>query len=678
MTEDSATLSYPFPVARRIKGMSGTAHEDLRTWPTVFEPALGTNVSRYLKRKRAVIEYLSGASDASLKRQYGIGMKGVYRLIRRCLEAHHDGQIYGWRGLVPYARQEPYTRTKVITVNGAGKGAAGALTTVLALEGDLGERFNKRILKAPSDDKLEEKRNRTAHWRWLLGELRKKGYEIRHEWPFNTENMGYVSVCRYVKAVLAANPTQGAMIEGGKDAQKKLKSSDGVERPVEHLLQRVEMDAHKTDGRFCVLFPRGDGSYAAKIVHRLWVIVLLEVVSRAVLGYYLSFRYEVSKDDVLRAIKRALTKWQRRSIAFGDEAYYEEAALPSGHNDRYIGMCWDETSVDGALAETSIHVRQVLDDIVGSRLLDPKTSFAVRRSMDDRPFVETFFRRLGAGGFQRLTNTTGGNPKGKKGRDPEAVAVNSRFQVEYAEDMLDILIANYNATEHPSLGGRSPLEYLDFLSSRPGAPDLRYADSSEVQRILSYRKLCTVLGNLAIGRRPYVNFAGASHHGDALQQRFDLVGKKIWVENHIEYDARVALAYTVEGESLGVLRAAPPWHKTPHSLEVRSGITAFFRRKRISTLALGDAIQAFHRYCEEYQGKLPVHPAYLESLRVLAMYAEADVGASVLDAALAEAEGGAEQPSTDSAKRTKEPSGQPLLVPDQVPNLPSRRKAATK
>ena len=488
MTEDSATLSYPFPVARRIKGMSGTAQEDLKTWPTIFEPGLGTKVSRYLKRKRAVIEYLSGASDATLKRQYGIGTKGVYRLIRRCLEVHRDGQIYGWRGLVPYARQEPYRRTKVITVNGAGKGAAGALTTVLALEPELGERFNKRILKAPSDDKLEEKRNRTAHWRWLLGELRKKGYEISHEWPFNTENMAYVSVCRYVKAVLAANPTQGAMIEGGKEAQKKMKSGDGVERPVERLLQRVEMDAHKTDGRFCVLFPRGDASYAAKIVHRLWVIVLLEVVSRAVLGYYLSFRYEVSKDDVFRAIKRALTKWQRRNIAFGDEAYYEGAALPSGHNDRYIGVCWDETSVDGALAETSSHVRQVLDDIVGSRLLDPKTSFAVRRSKDDRPFIETFFRHLGAGGFQRLTNTTGGNPKGKNGRDPEAVAVNSRFQVEYAEDMLDILIANYNATEHPSLGGRSPLEYLDFLSSRPGAPDLRYADSSEVQRILSYRK----------------------------------------------------------------------------------------------------------------------------------------------------------------------------------------------
>ena len=433
----------------------------------------------------------------------------------------------------------------------------------------------------------------------------------------------------------------------------------------------------KADGRFCVLFPRGDESYAPKIVHRLWVIVLLEVISRAVLGYYLSFRYEVSKDDVFRAIKKALTKWQRRPIAFGDEAYREGAALPSGHDPRYIGVCWDETSVDGALAETSKHVRESLDDIVGSRLLDPRTSFAVRRCKDDRPFIEAFFRHLGVGGFQRLTNTTGGDPKGKEGRDPEAIAVNSRFQVQYAEDLLDALIANYNVTEHSSLGGRSPLEYLDFLSSRQEALELRYADPGEVQRILSYRKLCKVHGNLATGRRPNVNFAGASYHGDDLKQRFDLVGEKIWVENHIEYDARVALAYTQGGDSLGVLRASPPWHKTPHSLEVRSGITAFFRRKRISTHALGDAVQAFHNHCVEHQGKLPVHPAYLESLRILAMYADADVGDSVLDAALAEANSAVEKPSAGPEKRTQKTAGESSSAHDQTPDLPSRRMAAT-
>ena len=28
--------NYPFPLARQIKGLSGTAHEDLSTWPAQY------------------------------------------------------------------------------------------------------------------------------------------------------------------------------------------------------------------------------------------------------------------------------------------------------------------------------------------------------------------------------------------------------------------------------------------------------------------------------------------------------------------------------------------------------------------------------------------------------------------------------------------------------------------
>lgn len=289
--EKSVMSSYPFPLARQIKGLSGTTNEDLSTWPTVYEPGLGKDLPAFLKRRRAVIDYLSGTPDAILRQRHGLSLKAVYRLIVcRCLRVHRDGRIYGWRGLIRYAHLAPYTRSKPIIVDGAGKGGVGAMAALFALEPELREKFDKQILKPASDDKLEEKRNRTSHWKWLLGKLRQKGYEIRHEWPFNTESMGYVSVCRYVKSVLAANPSKGAEVEGGKEAKTKMKSGDGVDRPVDRLFQRVEMDAHKLDGRFCVLFPRGDGSYAPKIIHRLWVIVLLEVMSRAVLGYYLSVR----------------------------------------------------------------------------------------------------------------------------------------------------------------------------------------------------------------------------------------------------------------------------------------------------------------------------------------------------------------------------------------------------
>jgi len=189
------------------------------------------------------------------------------------------------------------------------------------------------------------------------------------------------------------------------------------------IFQRVEMDAHKIDGRFCVMIPSLDGDYVPKIIHRLWVIVILDVFSRAVLGYYLSMNKEVSKDDVLRTIKMALSRWHRRMLTFSDHAYHVEAALPSGISDNYVGVCWDETSVDGALAETCKHVEKILDDVVGSKLLTPNSGFSSRRSKDDRPFIESFFRTLSSKGFQRLSNTTGAKPSDKKGRDLDKIAM---------------------------------------------------------------------------------------------------------------------------------------------------------------------------------------------------------------------------------------------------------------
>ncbi|MBK9574313.1 MAG: hypothetical protein IPO43_17145 [Rhodoferax sp.] len=117
------------------------------------------------------------------------------------------------------------------------------------------------------------------------------------------------------------------------------------------------------------------------------------------------------------AIKNALARWSRKDLAFSDQAYFEDAALPSGYHERYVGLCWNETSVDGALAETCESVRAKLHDVVGSTLLDPRVGFAQRRSKDDRPFIESFFRSLASRGLQRLSNTTGTKTQDKQGRD---------------------------------------------------------------------------------------------------------------------------------------------------------------------------------------------------------------------------------------------------------------------
>jgi transposase InsO family protein len=669
---DDAQLSN-----RKVKG----EHIDTSTWATPDVGAFDDDErAGYLARKEGVLLYLRGDSNETIKQKSGVTAKQIYRLIsERCLETHADGQVFGWRGLVYFARVQPYRRSKSLNVRTDGYGAVGAMALLLEREPQLAKAFRKRILRGDDGAGLSELNTPRSHASWFVKQLRAKGYETRNEWPFNTTSNGYFAVYRLVKQILAESPRAAARAAGGYDLERKLLSGDGVDRPVRKAFERVEMDAHKIDGRFCVMMPQLDGDLVPKIVHRLWVIVILDVVSRAVLGYHLSLRREVSKDDVLAAIKKALSKWSRRPIYYADKgvAYAPGAALPSGVKDEWVGLCWDETSVDGALAETCTTVRTKLKDVVGSILLEPKNSFAVRRSKDDRPFIERFFLTLTGGGFQRLSNTTGKSPKDKKGRDPDQIALTSQFQYEYAEELLDVLIANYNAERHSSLGNRSPLEYIQFMLSRNDSV-VRRADQELVEQLVSYRKKCQVKGGAEQGRHPFVNFGNGRYSNDILANRHDLVGKYVWVTNHLEYDARVARCSTVDGHSLGILRVAPPWSKFPHSLAVRSSICAAARRGAFSFVEGADAIETFMNFVERQPNKkLPIHPAYLEARRILTVAAEHDTGGSMVSRAK-------QIENTERVvTKNKEKKSEPL--PDQHPpedtdkprKLPARRMAAS-
>ncbi|WP_237666137.1 hypothetical protein [Burkholderia sp. KCJ3K979] len=660
---------------------------DTSQWATPDEGALNdARRALYLARKRAVSLYLEGASAQTIRQLTSLGAKQAYRLIReRCLETHPDGQPFGWRGLVPWYRVKRYQRRTKIRVDRFGSGGAGALQTLLDHRPDLRRAFDARICAGSSCKLLvETRKSRRRHCAWFLDQLRVLGYEVRNEWPFNTASLGYVSICRYIDGVLAADPRALAAVTGGPDRVSKLKTGDGTGRPVLKFMQRVEMDAHKLDGRFCVSLPLPGGGFRDKIIHRLWVIVILEVVSRAVIGYYFSMRREVSKDDVLRAMKRALVPWSLRPVSFCATPYLPEAGLLSTLGDEFNGLCWDETSVDGALAQTCQHVREALRDAVGSTLLEPATSFSKRRSKDDRPFIETFFRNLAGQGFQRMSNTTGAKPQDRKGKEPEAVALASRFQYEYAEELLDVLIANYNASPHSGIGNRTPLAYARFLYQHTDQ-HFRRADPTVIEALFSIRKRCVVRGGAEAGRAPFVEFYYCRYTSELLQNRHDLVGTGIWVICHKEDDCRVMLASTLDGTSLGVLRAAPPWHISPHSLAVRTAICQVCARGQFTIPAGGDAIEAFIHFVEsQAHSKLPVHPAYLEARRILAAAAETSIGPAMLDAALARAKPGnvSSQATsqvgevTDRRARPDSATSRASAIGD--PRLPPRRMAATR
>lgn len=107
-----------------------------------------------------------------------------------------------------------------------------------------------------------------------------------------------------------------------------------------------------------VMVPSPHGGTEPRKIHRLWVVVIMEVASRVVLGYHLSLRRECAAEDVLRAVKHALSQWTPRDLQFSDNAYVDKAGFASYRSHRFVGACWDEFSVDGALANICTRVEQ--------------------------------------------------------------------------------------------------------------------------------------------------------------------------------------------------------------------------------------------------------------------------------------------------------------------------------
>jgi len=113
--------------------------------------------------------------------------------------------------------------------------------------------------------------------------------------------------------------------------------------------------------------------------------------------------------------------------------------------------------------------------------------------------------------------------------------------------------------------------------------------------------------------------------------RTDLLGKNFWLHLDDEDDARYAAVSTQHGTFIGVVRAAPPWHRTPHSLYVRQAIRALEKRRLLHLANHGDAVEALLRYAEDSpERKLPVHPAYLEACRILEQHAQRLAGQSMV------------------------------------------------
>jgi len=609
-------------------GRSALADVDQRllifaVWPELNDALFGESDRKVICSKRRAIELFLSGESKKIPTETGLDRRETIRLIKRCLVVHEDGRIFGFRALAPYVHVFEYRREKmpIAETDSTHAGLSGSFEQLLRIYPELRGLIETFVLKLSKKKYAHESRIplKSLH-KLFLDKCRELGLNSPPRYPFGTETLGHRALSVYVRKLLLENGAAAIPARFGKDAAKKMQAGDGTARPIFKPYGRVECDAHHIDAIFCVLIPSIFGELVPKIIRRLWLIVIKDVASRAILGYALSMRLEINEDDLLAAIRFSLGPWKPRALSIPNMEYHRGAGFPGSHNSRLLGACWEEFSVDGAMANHAAHVKHVLDELVGS---EPVT--LSRHNPNDRPFVERFFKTLEENGFHRLPNTTGDSVDDPRRDNPELAATEYRMQLDHLEDLIDVMIANFNAEPHTSNGYRSPLEYLEYLCAH-GNDWPPTADQSLVQRLTVRRRSVIVRGNLESGHRPHINFEGVKYTNELLRQSLGLIGKSIFVE--WEGDIRIIKGYTEQGSELGSLRAAPPWHLTPHTLEMRRAVNSLRNRKVLHYLEGSDPIHEYLTHLVKTSREAKVVPsAYLQAIRVIQDNADSSTGA---------------------------------------------------
>ena len=195
----------------------------------------------------------------------------------------------------------------------------------------------------------------------------------------------------------------------------------------------------------------------------------------------------------------------------------------------------------------------------------------------------------------KIHGTTGRHPKDPVGKRGRTVPVSLLITLPELEELLDVSIANYHASAHDGLNGRSPLEAMQLAVEHHGTPvrTLPQVLRGRLHQLQSVH-LSTVRGNVARGVAPYISLYGARYSNEVLQRTQGLVGQTIRVYIRPD-DMREAWAYLSNGADLGRLTVLEGWRYSRHTLRLRKYI---LRQRRIGKLKFAGEQDPVHLFAE--------------------------------------------------------------------------------
>jgi putative transposase len=559
---------------------------DLTTWPTVAWTELDAPARKHFRaRIQAIERYARGEPVKDIEDATGVNRRQLYRLLERALEPHRDGRIFGFRALIAHVRVTEYVRVRPVTFPGerGNRGAVGALSQLLerypTLAGWLRLQLKQHRIKLDqrdTDDGLHTRlRGLKAFHAEFLQQCRQVGLAAT-DYPFNTESRAIRSLSACVKAELLSGFGTAARAAGASHL-KGLPRPDEVTGAPKAIrpYQVVEFDGHKLDVRLKIVVSDPLGFAHEFEIERMWLLAIIDVCTRTVLGYHLVIAHEYSRYDVIKTIEKALEPHRERTFGIPGLTYGAQDGFPSQRLPELAYVTWEWMKLDNAKANLAADTLAALCEFVGCSV-----DAGPHYSPDERPYIERFFGTVASRLSSRLPGYTGSHPRDLRRAlaDPKG---NLRLYVslDELEELIEYAIASYHGTPHAGLNSVTPLEAMTYFVR--GKQQLLTWLPERHRRtlcLMQTARRCRVRAYLEQGVRPHINLYRVRYTNAVLACSTHLIGQPLLIYMNAD-DLRCVRAFLADGTELGVLEAQGAWSVKPHNLKLRQEILKLHGRK---------------------------------------------------------------------------------------------------
>lgn len=557
-----------------------------RDW---VKPDLRLVVSRHRDKFEnqcgALAAFLQGATIRQAARRYGVNRNTLTTIVRKAFLMAPDGTSFGYRACIPWIGKAE-SRVPRQT---SGENAPYVLMNLLQDNPDI-----ERML-SEFKDPLPHGRTPRSFMRTLQrvrATLRERGYSDR--WPFTTTDLGRRAFLRYVRKIRRQRLERG-QAEVRSPTEPLIKSLRQLFHPQPY--DRFEFDAHRKDVELIIELPNSKGELVKYSISCVWILVVIDVNSTAVLAHKIVFGKAYSALDVAQCFAMAASKWQRRELVAPDMVYVPGASMPQDLD--WGCMSAAVTAMDNALAHTATFS---LESWVNYN--DGIFHFGPAHTPEHRPYIELFFARLEAGairdlpgGFEpsRTLGVAAEPTSGKKAR-------NHPVSIRALEDLFDVLITGHNVSPIPARQQRSPMEILREHEFSDHFWRFPTRTSADVKALTSHQRRVRIRGSKTNDKPIHINVYGVTYRHPELDKQWDLVGSEFWACIDLE-DLRTAVLQDNKFNHIATLVAASPWDTHKHDITTRRRILKLSRSGELEIVGAQSAVSAYAAYTLQTAGR---------------------------------------------------------------------------